>query len=86
MKCFIGIDSKLEKLPGRIKVIFNYLSEITLEIYVVQYAIIPKLAKISIFPINWIVITFTILAAASVLHLSVKLVNQQTDKLFIKEK
>ena len=86
MKCFIGIDSKLEKLPDKIKIIIKYLSELTLEIYVVQYVIIPKLAKVGAFPINWIVITFTILAAASVLHMCVKFINKQTDKLFIKEK
>lgn len=84
MKCFSGINSKLESFPKPVKLIIQYLSDITLEIYVVQYALIPKLRDISVFPINWIVLTAAILAVASVLHMCVKLINKQTDKLFVK--
>ncbi|MEE1013331.1 MAG: acyltransferase family protein [Clostridia bacterium] len=85
MRCFIGINGALERLPGKVKKVFKYLAEITLEIYVVQYAIIPRLAGAGSFPINWIVVTVTILAAAAVLHFGVKLVDRQTDKLFVKK-
>ena len=82
MKCFAGIDSRLEKMPFPIKKIITLISEITLEIYVVQYAIIPRLAGCFGFPVNWIVITGAILVSATLLHLCVKLVNKGTDKLF----
>lgn len=83
LKCFAGIDSNLEELPLKVKRIISYLSEITLEIYVVQYAIIPPLANRFNFPVNWIVITATILIVASLLRIIVKVLNKQTDKLFI---
>jgi len=81
-KSFCGLDSILEKLPFPIKKVINYLAEITLEIYVVQYAIIPRLAKVAPFPANWIFITASIFVAASALHFVVKIINRQTDKLF----
>lgn len=80
-RCISGIGNKLDNIPTRLKKIITYLSEITLEIYVVQYEIIPRLAKVSIFPVNWIIITVTILAFASILHLIVKQVNKLTNKL-----
>ncbi len=85
MCCIVGINGKLEKLPERIKKMVYYLAEITLEIYVVQYAIIPRLAKAGAFPVNWLLVTTTILAAASILHRVVKIVNKQTDKLLEKK-
>lgn len=66
-RTFAGIDSKLEKLPTKLKAIISYIAEITLEIYVVQYVIIDGFKHLS-FPLNWIVITAYILLAASVLH------------------
>lgn len=84
LKCFCGIDSVLEKLPKGIKRILEYLAEITLEIYVVQYAIIPLLAKTAPFPINWVLITGTILIVASLLRFAVRFVDGKTDKLLKK--
>jgi len=83
-RCFCGVDSTLEKMPKKLKSIINYLSEITLEIYVVQSAIIPRLSTMAVFPLNWILITSVILISASALHFVVKLINRQTDKLFAK--
>lgn len=65
-RCFASIDIKLEGLPNKIKYCIRFISKITLEIYVVQYVIIERLAFI-IFPINWIVITITIIATAFIL-------------------
>ncbi len=65
---FAGLDSKLEKLPNRIKEVIEFISSITLEIYVVQSVLIDKLRPIGHFPINWIVLTASILAAAFTLH------------------
>lgn len=67
MKCFAGINKKLEKMPNKIKKIIKFISEITLEIYLVQYVIIPIFANM-IFPINWIIITTIIIISAYILH------------------
>jgi hypothetical protein len=65
--CFSGIDSKLDNLPVKIKEAISFIAKITLEIYVVQYMIIPRLSFI-FFPLNWFVITGTILVSAFVLY------------------
>ncbi|MGF2618141.1 acyltransferase [Rossellomorea vietnamensis] len=66
-RAFAGIDSKLEKMPIKLKGAFDFIALITLEIYVVQYVIIPKLAPL-VFPLNWIAITALILLAAYTLN------------------
>ncbi len=68
LRCFAGINKKLEKLPEKMKKVINFLAEITLEIYVVQYPLIPLFVKFP-FPINWIFVTATILFSAYVLHI-----------------
>lgn len=45
----------------------SFISERTLEIYLVQYVIIDK-CKIGQFPINWFILTFTILISAALLR------------------
>ena len=72
MRTFAGLDSKLEKLPIFIKKIIIFTSELTLEIYLVQYVIIDVLKKVAPFPINWLVLTGTIFVSATVLHYAVK--------------
>jgi hypothetical protein len=77
---FASIDEKLEKMPNPIKACFEYLSKITLEIYVVQYVIIAVLKQYFTFPINWIVLTASILASATALHYVCKLIYWVVDK------
>ncbi len=67
-RLFFGLDNKLEKLPKPIMEIFKFLSKITLEIYVVQNVLIDTLRPYLSFPINWLVITVSILLAAWMLH------------------
>ncbi len=64
---FAGLDSELEKLPRFIKSIINFISAMTLEIYMVQDVLVPRL-KIGVFPINWLIITGGITVSAFVLH------------------
>lgn len=71
LKSFAGINNKLEKLPKKIKDIIQFIASITLEIYLVQYPIIPIFAKLT-FPMNWIIITSIILISAYVLHILIK--------------
>lgn len=87
MKCFAGLNERLELVPPKLQGIIKYVADITLEIYVVQYAIIPKIVALELpFPINWCVVTVSILVAAAMLHFVVNAVNKQTNKLFEESK
>ena len=77
---FAGIDGKLEKMPKWIKAIITFISTMTLEIYLVQYAIIPRTNVLG-FPINWIIITATIAVSAIALHYVSKLAISGIDRL-----
>ncbi len=61
---FSALDEKLEKLPTWLKKAISFISERTLEIYVVQIVIIDWLRSYLFFPLNWIAITFSIIMAA----------------------
>jgi peptidoglycan/LPS O-acetylase OafA/YrhL len=67
-KCFAGIDQKLTALPQKIKTVTEFLSKRTLEIYLVQYPLIPLLAGVAPFPLNWFAITAAILISAYLLR------------------
>jgi len=86
IKCFAGIDGILVNLPSKVKKTINFISEITLEIYLVQIVIIPRLAYIS-FPLNWIIITGIIIISAYLLHIIgskiSKVLDDLTNKLFM---
>ena len=84
-RTFAGIDSKLEKLPNWIKGVINFIAELTLEIYVVQYVIIDAFRDL-VFPYNWFLITLFIIASAFVLHKVCGFILGLVDKIFKKEK
>ena len=65
---FAGLDSKLENLPVWLKKAISFVSGITLEIYVVQYVLIGLIRPVGIFPLNWILLTASILGSAFILH------------------
>lgn len=69
MRTFSAIDGKLESMPKWIKTTVGFLAAQTLEIYVVQYVIIDKLKGLVPFPLNWLILTATIIISAFVLHL-----------------
>jgi peptidoglycan/LPS O-acetylase OafA/YrhL len=66
-KCFACIDAQLVTLPKEIKTPVAIIAKITLQIYAVQYVIIPKFAYI-VFPLNWIIITSMIIISAYILY------------------
>lgn len=70
--CVASLSKKLDGMPEWIKSVVSYLAGITLEIYVVQVVIINAFRGLP-FPLNWLVITAVIVAAASVLHFIIKL-------------
>lgn len=69
---FASIEKKLQKMPNVIKKIILFISEMTLEIYVVQYVLIDLIRPHLGFPLNWLAVTASILIAAYVLHLVCK--------------
>lgn len=71
-KTVLELDDLLNKLPGKIKRILCFIAEHTLEIYVVQYVLIDKLRGVSVFPVNWIILTCSIMSSAFVLHIICK--------------
>lgn len=68
MWLFAGIDRKLNNLPSFLKKTIEFISKLTLEIYIVQHVIIRLLTNTFVFPINWIVVTAAIIVAAFALH------------------
>lgn len=84
-RCFMSIDSWLEKLPKWIKSVITFISGITLEIYLVQIGIIPKLNFLP-FPLNWLFITGVIIVLAFTLNKISSLIQKQMLKIINKEK
>lgn len=68
-KCFASIEGQLVKLPRMVKSVAAFISQITLQIYAVQYVIIHKFATI-VFPLNWLIITSLIVISAYILYLA----------------
>ncbi len=68
-RLFDGLDPVLERMPRKLWAVVRLIADHTLEIYVVQYVIIDRIREMGLwFPLNWILITACILAAAIVLH------------------
>lgn len=66
-KAFAGIEQYYQKLPKIFQLLARNISAITLEIYLVQYALIPRL-NIGGFPLNFIFVTGGIWISAMALH------------------
>lgn len=80
IRCLASIDSTLEKLPKFIKDIINFISGITLEIYLVQIPLIHIL-NIFPFPLNWIFITTVIILLAFILSKVSFVIQNGIDKM-----
>lgn len=66
-KTFAGLEAEYKKLPKILQTLGKNISTITLEIYLVQYALIPRL-NILRFPFNFIIVTVGIWGTAMALH------------------
>lgn len=65
-----GLDAFFCKFPKAIKAVIEFVSSITLEIYLVQIILISIIKKyVTVFPLNWFVLTGSILLCAWILHL-----------------
>ncbi len=69
-----SLDSLLCKLPKAVKRVIEFISSITLEIYLVQIILISIVKSyVTVFPLNWFALTGSILLCAWILHLVVDL-------------
>lgn len=59
----MSLELQIQSLPNKIKSILKYLSSLSLEIYLIQYVIIDKL-NIYPFPLNFIIVSISILISA----------------------
>lgn len=84
-RCFMSIDSWLEKLPKWIKSVITFISGITLEIYLVQIPIIKPLNFLP-FPLNWLFITGVIILLAFILNKISSFVQKPLLKAFENDK
>ena len=64
----IGMECAIKKMPKASITLFTFLSTITLEVYIVQYVLIPRLSHVGVFPLNFIIVTATILIFATIAH------------------
>lgn len=87
-RLFAGLDAKLEKMPKPILKAVNFISQFTLEIYLVQHMIIEytDIRYRFPFPLNWLILTASILAAALALHYVSKPIIKPLTKLTQKQK
>lgn len=61
---FMGLETKLKSIEGsKSWLCVKFIADRTLEIYLVQYVILDHL-KIGSFPLNWFLLTITILCSA----------------------
>ena len=83
-RTFCGLNSKLENMPIAIKKIVEFISKLTLEIYVVQNVLIEVIRNRNvIFPINWMLITASIIIFALLLHIVCEYMYKSVDKIMI---
>ncbi len=64
---FIGMESKLNKLKGKVNKPIKFLSGLTLQIYLVQFVIINQFKSL-IFPLNLLVVVSCILLFATIAY------------------
>ncbi len=80
---FMSLETFFKKIPARVNCCVKYISNITLQIYIVQFVVIYHFEKF-VFPLNLITVVLVILVAASLLYYMELLVRKTIE--FIGEK
>ena len=78
----MSAEKYLARIPSRLWRPIAFVSSLTLEIYVVQYELIPRIAPRLRFPVNWLAITASILASAWLVHLAAERIGRLENKIF----
>ena len=66
-KVFMSLERAFQKMPRKLHSVARFLADHTLEIYLVQYVIIAKM-NYGPFPVNWVIVSLSIMVAAVVLR------------------
>jgi hypothetical protein len=69
IRLMFGLEDSLARLPRPVLSLFTFVATITLEIYLVQYELIPRMEGVFAFPLNFAFVTVAIGASAYVLHI-----------------
>ena len=86
MRLFIGKDQQFGKIPHWIKKPTTTISKLTLQIYVVQYAIIDVVREWHLsFPLNWFVLTTMVITSAMVLYEIENLIKKAIERMVKRE-
>ncbi len=75
-------ETKLDMLSERVKKAIHFIAKLTLQIYLVQYAVIELFASLA-FPLNLIIIVVGIVICAEVVYLVDLLIQKGIDKITI---
>lgn len=82
-KVFISLEDRISVYLSSYSKTIIFLASITLEVYVVQFYVIEKL-NISVFPINFIIVTSSIILGAILLHYIIKYLYAGIGFIYIK--
>ncbi len=77
----LSYEDKLVLLPEYIRKTIKYISNLTLEIYLIQYLLIDRLNKFA-FPINFIIVSFSILISAFLIKLFISQMNKKLTNIY----
>lgn len=81
-RLFSALDCNLTHFPEWVKKGIEFVSGLTLEIYVVQYVLIEVIRNLGLpFPLNWIVLTVAIIVCAFALKFVCSLMYKAVDSL-----
>lgn len=80
---FMSMEHIFKKVPEKLNLVVKHISNITLQIYIVQFVIIRHCDKLP-FPINLIVVTLAIIAVATLLYYIEFLIRKFIDFLLTK--
>ncbi len=77
---FMSLEHLFKKIPKKLSLVVKHISNITLQIYLVQFVIIKYCDKL-VFPANLIVATFSIIVVATLLYYIEVLIRKLIDFL-----
>lgn len=77
----LSLEAYLLRLPNKISRCIEFAAGITLQIYLVQFPIIERFEGL-VFPLNLLIITIVIIAAAVVVYLADYVIQKGIDRIF----
>lgn len=79
----LGFEERIRSMPKFAVTLFTFISMITLETYVVQYELIPRLSRTGPFPVNFIIVSVAIILAAYIINQVVSVKNSVFKRMLV---